>query len=99
MEHRYAGPKSINILGLRRGELDLTHNGWANRVNICQQDLLWIRNMKDGTIMTNMIELMPFLICRLVSRVRPMAFSLRRDHKRLNGVHLQDLEGQSPGTR
>ncbi|KHN33673.1 Beta-galactosidase 13 [Glycine soja] len=34
MEHRYAGPKSINILGLNRGTLDLTRNGWGHRVGL-----------------------------------------------------------------
>lgn len=29
MEHRYAGPKSILILGLNTGILDLTTNNWG----------------------------------------------------------------------
>ncbi|CAL0334194.1 unnamed protein product [Lupinus luteus] len=34
MEHRYAGPKSITILGLNSGTVDLTHNGWGNQVGL-----------------------------------------------------------------
>ncbi|KAL2346041.1 hypothetical protein Fmac_000041 [Flemingia macrophylla] len=34
MEHRYAGPKSITILGLNRGPLDLTANNWGHRVGL-----------------------------------------------------------------
>lgn len=32
MEHRYAGPKSISILGLNTGTIDLTKNGWGHQV-------------------------------------------------------------------
>ncbi|KAG2397979.1 Beta-galactosidase 13 [Vigna angularis] len=34
MEHRYAGPKSILILGLNSGKIDLTSNGWGTKVGI-----------------------------------------------------------------
>jgi hypothetical protein len=34
MEHRYAGPKSISVLGLNTGTIDLTKNGWGNLVTI-----------------------------------------------------------------
>ncbi|XP_027909930.1 beta-galactosidase 13-like [Vigna unguiculata] len=34
MEHRYAGPKSIFILGLNSGKIDLTRNGWGTKVGI-----------------------------------------------------------------
>lgn len=34
MEHRYAGPKTISIVGLNRGKIELTANGWGHRVNI-----------------------------------------------------------------
>jgi hypothetical protein len=36
MEHRYAGPKTITILGLNSGTIDLTLNGWGQQVLICQ---------------------------------------------------------------
>lgn len=32
MEKRYAGVKSVAILGLNTGTLDLTLNGWGNQV-------------------------------------------------------------------
>ena len=34
MEHRFAGPKSIFILGLNSGKMDLTSNGWGHEVLI-----------------------------------------------------------------
>jgi len=34
MEHRYAGPKSILILGLNSGKIDLSANGWGTKVLI-----------------------------------------------------------------
>ncbi|XVF45535.1 hypothetical protein PTKIN_Ptkin02bG0214000 [Pterospermum kingtungense] len=34
MEHRYAGPRSITILGLNTGTLDITPNGWGHQVGI-----------------------------------------------------------------
>ncbi|XLU47975.1 hypothetical protein S245_042789, partial [Arachis hypogaea] len=34
MEHRYAGPKSITILGLNTGTIDVTHNGWGHQVGL-----------------------------------------------------------------
>ncbi|RDY03751.1 Beta-galactosidase 13, partial [Mucuna pruriens] len=34
MEHRYAGPKSISILGLNKGTLDLTGNMWGHRIGL-----------------------------------------------------------------
>ncbi|XP_004500729.2 beta-galactosidase 13-like [Cicer arietinum] len=34
MEHRYAGPKSISILGLNTGTIDLTKNGWGHQVGL-----------------------------------------------------------------
>ncbi|KAG4973722.1 hypothetical protein JHK87_030543 [Glycine soja] len=34
MEHRFAGPKSIFILGLNSGKMDLTSNGWGHEVGI-----------------------------------------------------------------
>lgn len=37
MEHRFAGPKSITLLGLNTGTIDLTVNGWGHQVLICQQ--------------------------------------------------------------
>ncbi|KAJ6906382.1 beta-galactosidase 13-like [Populus alba x Populus x berolinensis] len=32
MEHRYAGPRGVSILGLNTGTLDLTSNGWGHQV-------------------------------------------------------------------
>ncbi|KAE9586607.1 hypothetical protein Lal_00004747 [Lupinus albus] len=34
MEHRYAGPKSISILGLTTGTIELTSNGWGHKVGL-----------------------------------------------------------------
>ncbi|KAK4284853.1 hypothetical protein QN277_001631 [Acacia crassicarpa] len=39
MEHRYAGPKSINILGLNSGTIDLTNNGWGHQVGLKSEKL------------------------------------------------------------
>jgi len=33
MEHRYAGPKSVTILALNTGLLDITPNVWGHRVS------------------------------------------------------------------
>ncbi|KAI4318678.1 hypothetical protein MLD38_032353 [Melastoma candidum] len=32
MEHRFAGPRQITVLGLNTGTLDLTNNGWGHKV-------------------------------------------------------------------
>ncbi|KAK6282884.1 hypothetical protein POUND7_016709 [Theobroma cacao] len=34
MEHRFAGPRSITILGLNTGTLDLSVNGWGHQVGL-----------------------------------------------------------------
>ncbi|CAI8616832.1 unnamed protein product [Vicia faba] len=34
MEHRYAGPKTITILGLNSGTITLTANGWGHQVGL-----------------------------------------------------------------
>ncbi|KAF5443788.1 hypothetical protein F2P56_036316 [Juglans regia] len=34
MEHRYAGPRAITVLGLNTGTLDLTVNGWGHQVGL-----------------------------------------------------------------
>ncbi|KAK7258025.1 hypothetical protein RIF29_32405 [Crotalaria pallida] len=34
MEHRYAGPKSITILGMNGRKITLTHNGWGHQVGL-----------------------------------------------------------------
>ncbi|TKY67659.1 Beta-galactosidase 14 [Spatholobus suberectus] len=39
MEHRFAGPKSIIILGLNSGKIDLTSNGWGQKVGIQGEEL------------------------------------------------------------
>ncbi|KAK7404379.1 hypothetical protein VNO78_05239 [Psophocarpus tetragonolobus] len=39
MEHRFAGPKSILILGLSSGKIDLTSNGWGTKVGVQGEDL------------------------------------------------------------
>ncbi|CAN1192507.1 Beta-galactosidase 13 [Linum perenne] len=37
MEHRYAGPRGISILGLNTGTLDLSQNGWGHQVGLVGQ--------------------------------------------------------------
>jgi hypothetical protein len=32
MEHRFAGPRAVTVLGLNTGTLDLTINGWGHQV-------------------------------------------------------------------
>ncbi|KAL5129884.1 Beta-galactosidase 13 [Glycine soja] len=39
MEHRFAGPKSIFILGLNSGKIDLASNGWGHKVGIKGEEL------------------------------------------------------------
>ena len=39
MEHRYAGPKFISILGLNTGTIDLTKNGWGHQVGLESEGL------------------------------------------------------------
>lgn len=34
MEHRFAGPRSITILGLNTGTLDVSKNGWGHQVGL-----------------------------------------------------------------
>ncbi|KAM5550059.1 beta-galactosidase 13 [Rosa sericea] len=34
MEHRYAGPRSVTILGLNTGTIDLSANGWGHRAGL-----------------------------------------------------------------
>ncbi|KAI3442466.1 Beta-galactosidase [Psidium guajava] len=34
MEHRFAGPRMVTILGLNTGTLDLTMNGWGHQVGL-----------------------------------------------------------------
>ena len=34
MERRYAGPRSITVLGLNTGTLDLSVNGWGHQVSV-----------------------------------------------------------------
>ncbi|KAI4367230.1 hypothetical protein MLD38_022993 [Melastoma candidum] len=34
MEHRFAGPRQVTILGLNTGTLDLTSNGWGHKVGL-----------------------------------------------------------------
>ena len=38
MEHRFAGPRAVTVLGLNTGTLDLTANGWGHKV--CQRTLI-----------------------------------------------------------
>lgn len=33
MEHRFAGPRGVSILGLNTGTLDLSANGWGHQVS------------------------------------------------------------------
>ncbi|KAJ7967162.1 Beta-galactosidase [Quillaja saponaria] len=39
MEHRYAGPKAITILGLNTGTIDLSVNGWGHQVGLSGEKL------------------------------------------------------------
>ncbi|GAU33634.1 hypothetical protein TSUD_310420 [Trifolium subterraneum] len=39
MEHRYAGPKSISVLGLNTGTIDLTKNDWGHQVGLKGEQL------------------------------------------------------------
>ncbi|PQQ14410.1 beta-galactosidase 11 [Prunus yedoensis var. nudiflora] len=39
MEHRYAGPRSITVLGLNTGTIDLSQNGWGHRVGLNGENL------------------------------------------------------------
>ncbi|PON89990.1 Glycoside hydrolase [Trema orientale] len=34
MEHRFAGPRAVTILGLNTGTIDLTQNGWGHQVGL-----------------------------------------------------------------
>ncbi|CAI0445321.1 unnamed protein product [Linum tenue] len=34
MEHRFAGPRGVSILGLNTGTLDISENGWGNQVGL-----------------------------------------------------------------
>ncbi|KAL5561196.1 hypothetical protein UlMin_030943 [Ulmus minor] len=34
MEHRFAGPRAVTILGLNIGTIDLTQNGWGHQVGL-----------------------------------------------------------------
>ncbi|KAK8522219.1 hypothetical protein V6N13_115195 [Hibiscus sabdariffa] len=38
MEHRYAGPRSMTILGMNTGTLDITENGWDHRVGLLGEE-------------------------------------------------------------
>ncbi|KAF7810784.1 beta-galactosidase 13-like [Senna tora] len=39
MEHRFAGPEVVNILGLNTGTIDLTENGWGHKVGLLGEKL------------------------------------------------------------
>ncbi|KAM1987120.1 hypothetical protein ACFX15_034427 [Malus domestica] len=39
MEHRYAGPRTITVLGLNTGTIDLSQNGWGHRVGLNGENL------------------------------------------------------------
>jgi len=39
MEHRFAGPRAVTILGLNTGTLDLTINGWGHQVGLTGEKL------------------------------------------------------------
>ncbi|XP_021629045.2 beta-galactosidase 13 [Manihot esculenta] len=41
MEHRYAGPRGVTILGLNTGTLDLTANGWGHEVGMVGEKGQW----------------------------------------------------------
>lgn len=35
MEHRFAGPRTVELVGLTSGTRDLTNNKWMHQVYIC----------------------------------------------------------------
>ncbi|KAI5315079.1 hypothetical protein L3X38_044255 [Prunus dulcis] len=39
MEHRYAGPRTVTVLGLNTGTIDLSQNGWGHRVGLNGENL------------------------------------------------------------
>ncbi|KAG6653492.1 beta-galactosidase 13-like [Carya illinoinensis] len=39
MEHRFAGPRSVTVLGLNTGTLDLSINGWGHQVGLTGEKL------------------------------------------------------------
>ncbi|KAF9684487.1 hypothetical protein SADUNF_Sadunf04G0123300 [Salix dunnii] len=63
MEHRYAGPRGVSILGLNTGTLDLSANGWGHQVALSGETakvfteeggakVTWNRVNKDGPPVT-----------------------------------------------
>ncbi|GMI88071.1 beta-galactosidase 13 [Hibiscus trionum] len=38
MEHRYAGPRSVTILGMNTGTLDISENGWSLQVGLVGEE-------------------------------------------------------------
>ncbi|KDP29649.1 hypothetical protein JCGZ_18811 [Jatropha curcas] len=41
MEHRFAGPRGVEILGLNTGTLDVSSNGWGHQVGLTGQNEKW----------------------------------------------------------
>ncbi|KAL9354243.1 hypothetical protein Peur_052213 [Populus x canadensis] len=63
MEHRYAGPRGVSILGLNTGTLDLSSNGWGHQVALSGETakvftkeggrkVTWTKVNKDGPPVT-----------------------------------------------
>ncbi|KAJ6365332.1 hypothetical protein OIU76_030161 [Salix suchowensis] len=63
MEHRYAGPRGVSILGLNTGTLDLSSNGWGHQVALSGETdkvftkeggakVTWSKVNKDGPPVT-----------------------------------------------
>ncbi|KAJ9189571.1 hypothetical protein P3X46_000846 [Hevea brasiliensis] len=63
MEHRYAGPRGVSILGLNTGTLDLTFNGWGHQVGLAgeknkvyteegSKKVKWTKVDKEGPALT-----------------------------------------------
>ncbi|CAN0878842.1 Beta-galactosidase 14 [Linum grandiflorum] len=47
MEHRFAGPRGVSILGLNTGTLDLSLNGWGHQVGLVGETEEWFT--EDGS--------------------------------------------------
>lgn len=41
MEHRFAGPRGVTILGLNTGTLELSANGWGHQVGLSGENAKW----------------------------------------------------------
>lgn len=62
MEHRFAGPRSVTILGLNTGTLDISKNGWGHQVEL----LIMTSPFKPNHNTVNEIDQVYSNSCRLV---------------------------------